>query len=92
MNARILHPSALAAFAMLGLSLATLPASAGVVFSESFEAPVVSGFVQNTVPSGGKWIGATEGAGSTNRGLYNEVYACPPTRCFRKSLKCSTHP
>ena len=58
------------------------PATAGVVFSESFEAPVVSSFDDNTVPSGGKWIGATAGFGATNRGLYNESVIWPATSPF----------
>ncbi len=74
---RILLANALAA----ALALAS-PAGAGVVFSESFEAPVVTGFVQNTVPSGGKWVGSTTGFGATNRGLYNETVAWPATPPF----------
>jgi hypothetical protein len=81
-RSHILSPSAHAAFALLGFSLATIPASAGVVFSESFEAPVVSGFDDNTVPSGGKWIGATDGFGASNRGHYNETVAWPATPAF----------
>jgi hypothetical protein len=56
------------AAALAAHTLVTNPATAGVVFSESFEAPVVTGFVQNTVPSNGKWIGANQGYGATNRG------------------------
>jgi hypothetical protein len=57
-------------------------ADAGVVFSESFEAPVVSGYSNNSIPSGGKWIGATAGFGATNRGLYNESVIWPATPPF----------
>ena len=74
-------PAATLAAALAALALIN-PASAGVVFSESFEASVVSGFVQNTVPSGGKWVGSTTGYGATNRGLYNETVAWPATPPF----------
>ena len=77
---RLHSASVLAASAMAILFLA--PATAGVVFSESFEAPVVTGFADNTVPSGGKWIGASQGFGATNRGLYNETFAWPATAAF----------
>ncbi|MCH7226976.1 Ig-like domain-containing protein [Haloferula sp. A504] len=68
--------------AILGLAIAMTPLHAGVVFSESFEIPVVSGFDDNTVPSGGNWIGATDGFGSSNRGLYNETVVWPATPPF----------
>ena len=79
MITHILSTSARTAFAMLGLSVA---ATAGVVFSESFEAPVVNGYSNSSVPSGGKWIGSTSGYGSNNRGLYNETFAWPATQAF----------
>ena len=47
------------------------PAHAIVYFTESFESPVVSGYVQNSVPDTG-WVGATQGFGATSRGLYHE--------------------
>jgi hypothetical protein len=57
-------------------------ASADIIFSESFESPVVSGFDDNTVPDNGNWIGATNGFGSSNRGLYNESVVFPDTPPF----------
>jgi hypothetical protein len=77
---RIRSASSIAIAAMSGLVLK--PATAGVVFSESFEAPVVSGFVTGTVPSGGKWIGANQGFGAGNRGLYNEAVVWPTTPAY----------
>lgn len=68
--------------AFIASIIAAIPVTAGVVFSESFEAPVVSGFDDNTVPSNGKWIGATAGFGATNRGLYNDNVAWPATPPF----------
>ena len=79
---RIHSASSLAALALAGIALAIVPASAGVVFSESFESLVVNGFDDNTVPSGGKWIGSTTGFGSNNRGLFNESVAWPVTPSF----------
>ena len=75
------HPFFRAAV-LAGLTSSVAGLQAQVVFSESFEAPVVSGFDDNTVPSGGKWIGATDGFGATNRGLYNETVAWPATPLF----------
>jgi hypothetical protein len=75
-------PATIPAAALAALALATTPASADVVFSESFEAPVVSGFVTGSVPFNGNWIGATDGFGSGNRGLYNETVAWPATPAF----------
>ena len=43
----------------------------GTVFYESFEDPVVSGYVQPSVPAYG-WIGSGFGFNSSFRGLYNE--------------------
>ena len=63
------------------LAFAAIPASAGVVFSVSFETPVVSGFASNTVPTAA-WVGATAGFGATNRGRYNETVAWPATSVF----------
>ena len=71
-------PSLIAAFA----ALSVLPAAAQVVFSESFEAPVVSGFDDNTVPSGGKWIGSSGAFNASLRGLYNESVVWPATPPF----------
>ena len=69
----------------LGLFLALAfhtSAIAEVVFSGSFESPVVSGFDDNTVPDNGNWIGSTNGYGSSNRGLYNESVIYPATPPF----------
>ncbi|MDA7881670.1 Ig-like domain-containing protein [Akkermansiaceae bacterium] len=66
---------------LAGLSLSLSPASAEVIFSESFESPVVSGFDDNTVPSSG-WVGASNGFGASNRGLFNEFVAWPGTPDF----------
>jgi hypothetical protein len=71
-------PALIAVFA----AISSLPASSRVVFSESFEAPVVTGFDDNTVPSGGKWIGTDQGFGSSNRGLYNHAVVWPATPPF----------
>ncbi|BCX46311.1 hypothetical protein HAHE_02190 [Haloferula helveola] len=73
-------PTLVAAFA--GLTLSATPATTGVSFSESFESPVVAGFDDNTVPGGGNWIGASNGFGSSNRGLFNETVAWPATPPF----------
>jgi autotransporter-associated beta strand protein len=73
-------PSAIAIAALASLSFHS--ATAQVVFSESFEAPVVTGFVSNTVPSGNRWVGATNGFGATTRGLYNERSQWPATPPF----------
>ena len=70
----------LACTALLASSLCST--SAQVVFSESFETPVVSGFSTNTVPSGSRWIGSTDGFGATDRGLYNETVVWPTTPPF----------
>jgi hypothetical protein len=60
------------------LSLTSLaPTHAGVVVSGRFEAPAVSRYSNNTLPSGGKWIGATVGFGATNRKLHNEGVIWP---------------
>lgn len=64
------------------LATAAVPAPAQIIFSESFESPVVSGLALNTVPNNGKWIGAIEGFGSTTRGLFNENVAWPATPAF----------
>jgi hypothetical protein len=66
---------------LAGLFLSLSPASAEVIFSESFESPVVSGFDDNTVPSSG-WVGASNGFGASNRGLFNEFVAWPGTPDF----------
>ena len=71
----------LAAIATASLALSAIPASAEVIFSESFESGVVSGFDDNTVPDSG-WVGAGNGFGATNRGLYNETVAWPATPKF----------
>ena len=76
-----MHPKAPSLIAAIA-ALSILPAASQVVFSESFESPVVSGFDDNTVPSGGNWIGANQGFGATNRGLYNETVAWPATPSF----------
>ncbi len=73
-------PSAIALAALAGLSLHT--ATAQVVFSESFEDPVVTGYARNTVPSGGNWIGSTAGFNAISRGLYNEKSQWPATPPF----------
>ncbi len=52
-------PATFITAAMAGFFLSCVPVTAGVVFSESFDAPVVIRFDDNIVPSGGKWIGAT---------------------------------
>lgn len=67
--------SALAAF---GLAMA---AHGQIVFSESFEVPVVSGYAENTVPAA-KWVGSTAGFGAGSRGLYNEFVAWPAVPRF----------
>ena len=46
------------------------PSGDGLIFSESFESPVVQGYAEESVPAG--WIGAAEGFGAKNRGLFNE--------------------
>jgi hypothetical protein len=69
----------------LGLFLALAfhsSATAEVVFRESFESPVVSGFDDNTLPDNGNWIGSTEGFGANNRGLYNESFSWPDTAAY----------
>ncbi len=63
--------STVAAVAMAILGLTAAPAKAGIIFAESFESPVVEGYVDTTVPDTG-WVGATQGYKATNRGLYNE--------------------
>lgn len=70
------------AAASAGLLILASSLQANVVFSESFEAPVVSGYDDNTVPSGGRWIGSSGEYGSSNRGLYNESFAWPATAPF----------
>lgn len=80
MKTPIRIPSAIALAALVGLSLHT--ATAQVVFSESFEAPVVTGYARNTVPSGGNWIGSTAGFNAVSRGLYNEKSQWPATPPF----------
>lgn len=67
------------ATALLGISS---PAYSAVVFSESFESPVVSGFVDNTVPDNGNWIGSRGPYQATLRGLYNDDFAWPDTADF----------
>lgn len=57
-------------------------ATAQVVFSESFEAPVVSGYVVNTAPSGGKWIASAVDYGTTWRGLYRPNVQWPTPAPF----------
>ena len=42
-----------------------------VAFYESFESPVVSGYLQSSVPDTG-WVGAIQGYRADYRGLYNE--------------------
>ena len=64
--------------AVAGLALCNAPAKAQVVFSESFEAPVVTGFDDDTVPSNGKWIGATAGFGAANRVIGMDQYFVGP--------------
>lgn len=56
-------------------------APAQVIFWESFEAPGVTGFDGNTTPVSG-WVGASQGFGATNRGLFNETVAWPDTPEF----------
>src|SRR6476660_4952193 len=77
-----IHSMQLLTAILAGMALALSPVNAGVAFSESFESPVVAGYDDNTVPSGGKWIGSTSGFGATNRGLYNETVAWPATAAF----------
>ncbi|MBT8045298.1 MAG: hypothetical protein KJO79_10145, partial [Verrucomicrobiae bacterium] len=62
----------------------TLPhaANAEVVFSESFESPVVSGFDDNTVPDNGNWVGSSGAYNASVRGLYNDFVAWPGTSKF----------
>lgn len=55
---------------------------AEVVFSESFESPVVSGFATNTVPDNGNWIGSSGAFNATVRGLYDDFVAWPATPVF----------
>ncbi len=74
-------PSALGT-AIFGLAIAMTPLHAGVVFSESFESPVVSGFDDNTVPSGDNWIGSSGAFNANLRGLYNESVVWPVTPAF----------
>ena len=45
--------------------------TAGTIFYEGFESPVVEGYVQPSVPGAG-WVGSTQGFNATRRGLYNE--------------------
>jgi hypothetical protein len=66
---------------LLVVSLLPSAVRADVVFSESFETPVVTGFDDNTVPASG-WVGATNGFGATNRGLINEFVNSPATPPF----------
>ena len=67
--------------AMAGLLLMSHAGLAQVIYSESFETPVVSGFDDNTVPDTG-WVGSAQGFGSSNRGLFNEIVAWPDTPKF----------
>jgi autotransporter-associated beta strand protein len=73
-------PSAMAIAAMAFVSHHS--AIAQVVFSESFEAPVVSGYVVNTAPSGGKWIASSVDYGSTWRGLFRTNVQWPAVAPF----------
>ena len=73
-----IRPNLPIAAAIAALTLVIAPAGAEVIFSESFESPVVSGFDDNTAPATG-WVGANQGFGATNRGLYNETVAWPAT-------------
>ena len=70
------------AAALAGIVMLSAGAHGQIVFSEGFENPDVVGFDDNTVPSGGKWIGSSQGFGATNRGLYNEAVAWPETPKF----------
>jgi|GEM_PF-703273 len=72
----------LAAVVVGTLALTANLTYAEVVFSESFESPVVSGYDDNTLPDNGNWIGSNQGFGSTNRGLYNEIFAWPDAAVF----------
>jgi hypothetical protein len=70
---------------LLGLPLAlalNYSATAEVVFSESFESPVVSGFQTGTVPDNGNWVGSTGAFNSNVRGPYNDQVAWPNTPVF----------
>jgi hypothetical protein len=44
-----------------------------LIFSESFELPVVSGYGGDGSAPASNWVGATVGFGSNRRGLYNEA-------------------
>lgn len=68
--------------ALAGLVSSSTPSTAQVVFSESFESPVVSGFVSNTVPDNGNWIGSSGAFNASVRGLYDDFVAWPGTPVF----------
>src|SRR6056297_3448509 len=73
------------AFGTLGLVLALTfhsAASAEVVFSESFESPVVSGFQTNTVPDNGNWVGSRGPFNASVRGPYNDNVNWPAVPVF----------
>jgi len=61
----------LAALTMAMLALAG-PAQAAVIFSESFESPVVEGYAQGTAPDNGNWVKAAQGHKSNYHGLVNK--------------------
>ena len=72
----------LVAASLLSLVLPGTIAWGERIHFESFESPVVSGFDDNTVPDNAIWIGAAEGYGATNRGLFNEGVVWPATPLF----------
>ena len=81
----VAEPVSARRFVAASLLSLVLPASVvcgELIHFESFESPVVSGFDDNTVPDNGIWIGATEGYGATNRGLFNEAVVWPATPVF----------
>lgn len=59
-------------FLILVIAVTAAAANAAVIFYESFESPVVTGYANNTVPDNGNWVGANQGYGASNRGLNNE--------------------
>ena len=71
-------PTLIVAAGLLAASLA----QAERIHFENFESPQVSGFDDNTVPDNAIWIGANQGFGATNRGLYNEGVVWPATPLF----------
>ena len=57
--------------AVVAMAIVSVSASAETIFYESFEKPIVTGYVEGSLPQTG-WVGSSVGYGSGWRGLYNE--------------------